>query len=141
MDEGRSEKIVEFAFVSEVADALDETELARFVRHIWRDNLAQGITGVLRLRGRRLEVAIEGPGSLVLARGARLMADARHGAIAVRAFGPIAARRACGWRVEGFVPPRLTSAAARAAAAKLPRLRPADRDLPAAAGLRSAALT
>lgn len=140
MNDCRCDSFVEFSFVSEVVGTLDEAEFARFVRNLWRDNLDAEITGLMRLRGRRLEVAIEGPGALILHRSARMMADARHGAIAVKAFGPIPARRAADWRVEGFEPPTVAATGAEAAASNLRHLRPVGQERPAADGRRAAAL-
>jgi hypothetical protein len=93
--------LVEFAFVSRLA-ALEERALARLVGAAWAHNIRNGVTGVMRLDGRSLRQIIEGETETILPLAARILADPRHGRVAVTAFGEIGHRRFGSWHVEGL---------------------------------------
>ncbi len=95
-------RLVEFSFTSVLAAGLGEDELLRIARQSWRDNLRAGITGRLRIDGRLVDQALEGPAAAVLALSARILTDRRHMAIRVRALGGLASRRFGDWTVEGL---------------------------------------
>lgn len=94
-------RLIEFSSQSQLS-VEDPALRMRLVGQSWRDNLQAGVTGVLRLRERRLEQIIEGPGDVVLRLATGILTDRRHGWIMIRAFGPIAVRRYADWSFEGF---------------------------------------
>lgn len=94
-------RLYEFSFSSRLVEGDAALQIAR---QSWRGNLRDGVTGVMRLAGGRLEQTVEGPGDTILALAARILSDPRHGEIAVCAFGPIVARRFDAWRAEGVEP-------------------------------------
>jgi hypothetical protein len=96
------EDLVELAFVSRVAEGLPSSVFLRLARQSWSFNTRMGLTGELVLdRGRFVQV-VEGGCATVQALAARILADRRHEAIEVRAFGRIEARRHAGWTLVGF---------------------------------------
>lgn len=97
--------LVEFAFVSRVAADLCEAGVLRLARQTWRHNTEAGLTGTMRLEDGEISQVVEGSVEVVLPLASRILADSRHGSIRVLAFGPIAARRYEGWRVDGLAAP------------------------------------
>lgn len=103
MNRSRSDAVlVEFAYVSRAAPGLPLATLLRVARQSQYYNRMAGITGMLRHDAGRFRQVIEGPSALVLPLSSRILADARHGEIAIEAFGPVAERRFRDWRIEGF---------------------------------------
>ena len=96
------EDLVELAFVSRVAEGLPSSVFLRLARQSWSFNTRTGLTGELVLYGGRFAQVIEGGCATVQALAARILADRRHEAIEVTAFGRLAARRHAGWRLVGF---------------------------------------
>jgi hypothetical protein len=94
--------LVQFAYVSRPAPGLPLATLLRLARQSWSFNRTVGITGCLRYDAGRFLQVIEGPSEVVLPLSSRILADERHGEIAIEAFGPIAERRFGDWRIEGF---------------------------------------
>ncbi len=102
MPRGRTGPLLEFSCRSRIDPDLAEATTLWLIRRSWSVNTRTGITGLLRRDGGRLEQTLEGPRELVLVAASRILSDRRHGAIEIRAFGPIAARRHATWRAEGF---------------------------------------
>jgi hypothetical protein len=96
------EDLVELAFVSRVADGLPSSVFLRLARQSWSFNTRMGLTGELVLDGGRFAQVVEGGCAAVQALAARILADRRHEAIEIQAFGRIAARRHAGWTLVGF---------------------------------------
>jgi hypothetical protein len=99
---GGDRALVEFRFVSRLADGLPEATLLRLERQAQRFNLMHGLTGEMCLRRRCVRQVVEGPWSVVMPLAARILTDRRHTAIAVSAFRPIEARRFAAWTSAGF---------------------------------------
>jgi hypothetical protein len=93
--------LLEFSFES-VASAMPASTLLRLARRAAAFNTCMGLTGRLRLDGRRFVQTVEGPADVVLPLAGVILADPRHGAIRVTAFGAIVARRFDDWKDEGF---------------------------------------
>ena len=96
------EDLVELAFVSRVAEGLPSSVFLRLARQSWSFNTRMGLTGSLVLEGGRFAQVVEGGCATVQALAARILADRRHDAIEVTAFGRLAARRHAGWTLIGF---------------------------------------
>ena len=96
--------------------------LLRLARRAAAFNACMGLTGRLRLDGRRFVQTVEGPADVVLPLAGAILADPRHGAIWVTRFDAIAVRRFDDWRDEGFA-----GLAGTAAGVKSPRHAGADR--------------
>ena len=96
------EDLVELAFVSRVADGLPGSVFLRLARQSWSFNTRMGLTGELVLDGGRFAQVVEGGCATVQALAARILADRRHEAIEIRAFGRLADRRHAGWTLAGF---------------------------------------
>jgi hypothetical protein len=96
------EDLVELAFVSRVADGLPSSVFLRLARQSWSFNTRMGLTGELVLDGGRFVQVLEGSCTTVQALAARILADRRHEAIEILAFGRLAARRHAGWTLVGF---------------------------------------
>ena len=94
--------LLEFGLDSAAARGLPPSVFQRLARYTLEANPRRGLTGELRLGDGRFSLDLEGRADLLLPLAARILADPRHGAIEVRAFGRIAARRFPGWRVAGF---------------------------------------
>lgn len=96
------DRFVEFSFSSQLAHGVAPEDVLRLVGQAWRDNRRSRVTGFMRLAGAQVEQTIEGPCAVILDLSARILTDRRHDRIAIRTFGPIAARRYDDWRVEGL---------------------------------------
>lgn len=94
--------LVVFSFVSKVRPDLPASTLLRLARQSWSYNLKMGLTGELSFRDGTFAEEIEGPWEIVQPLAARILADDRHGAINIRAFRRLAARRHVGWTTTGF---------------------------------------
>ena len=94
-------ELLEFSFES-VASPLPCAALWRLARRATAFNTMMGLTGRLRFDGDRFVQTIEGPAAVVQPLAGQILADQRHGAIRVTAFGAIAARRYADWQDEGF---------------------------------------
>ena len=94
-------ELLEFSFES-VASPLPPAALWRLARRAAAFNTVMGLTGRLRLDGDRFVQTVEGRAGTVLPLAGLILADQRHGAIRVTAFGAIAARRFADWQDEGF---------------------------------------
>ena len=117
-----SSDLVEFAFESRPDGELTPEDLAQLACQSWSHNVRSGLTGELRLLDDRFVQVVEGGCTEVLKTAARILADPRHHAIRILAFGPLAARRHVGWTVSGFARPPASeaiSAAAQPSAANL----------------------
>lgn len=90
-----------FSFESD-ASAVPAAALLRLARRAQVYNACMGLTGRLRLDGERFVQTVEGPAEIVLPLAGSILADPRHGAIRVTAFGAIPARRYDDWKDEGF---------------------------------------
>jgi len=94
--------LIEFVYTSRPVPGLPPATLLRVARQSWRFNLKAGITGILRYDAGHFSQVVEGPSDVVLPLSSRILADQRHGEIAIEAFGPISGRRFADWRVTGF---------------------------------------
>ena len=97
-----AEGLVEFSFESTAAGDVPPAAFLRLARQTSLENSCAGLTGELRFDGVRLVQTVEGPCDVVLPLAARILADRRHGAIRVLAFGTVACRRFQVWSVSGF---------------------------------------
>ncbi len=104
--------LVAFAFDS-LLSSDDRRMIERLAGQVWRDNVARGVTGEMRLEGWRVQQVVEGPADVILPLVARILADDRHGGIRITALEAISARRYGGWSVHGL--PTATDAAAAVA--------------------------
>jgi hypothetical protein len=93
--------LVVFSFESLLCSD-DRRSIARLAGQVWRDNLASGLTGEMRLAGRRVQQVVEGPCDVILPLVARILADARHGGIRITALEATSARRYHGWIFHGL---------------------------------------
>ena len=93
--------LVELSFESILCD-IEADALLRLARQVWRSNVSAGITGEMCLQGARVRQVLEGAMEVVLPIAARILADPRHTAIELIAFGELAARRHAEWRVHGL---------------------------------------
>jgi hypothetical protein len=93
--------LLEFSFES-AWSAMPPAALLRLARRAATMNRRIGVTGRLRLDGARFVQTMEGPAEVVLSLAGAILADPRHHAIRVTAFGALAARRFSDWRDEGF---------------------------------------
>ena len=130
--------LVEFSFVSMVADGIPDDAVLRIAQAAWSFNRRMRITGLLQFDQGRFRELIEGEAPVLLALAARILTDPRHQAIAVRSLRAIRARRYGSWRAEGLdqlcgapLPPATGLTQIPRPAAKAPAPAPA-----AGAGLR-----
>jgi hypothetical protein len=99
---GAYESLVEFSFVSKPCPELPPAVFLRLARQSWSFNTRMGLTGTLRFADGVFAQVLEGRCGIVLPLVARILADPRHAAIRITAFGPLAARRFANWSVTGF---------------------------------------
>jgi FAD-dependent sensor of blue light len=99
---GAQDSLVEFAFESRASPDLPAAAYLRIARQSWSFNTRSGLTGVLRFADGRFEQVVEGCCTVVLPLATRILGDARHAAISVTAFRPLAARRFAHWTLSGF---------------------------------------
>jgi hypothetical protein len=97
-----STALIEFAFVSRFAAALEPCSIARLARQTWRHNIAAGLTGEMVIDGVEVQQVVEGRVDAVLPLASRILSDQRHNSIRVIALGPISQRRHAHWRVAGL---------------------------------------
>jgi hypothetical protein len=97
----RQTPLVVFAFESLLC--IDHGRaIDRLAGQVWRDNVASGLTGEMRLEGRHVRQVVEGPADIILPLVARILGDGRHEGIRITALEAIAARRFVGWSVHGL---------------------------------------
>jgi hypothetical protein len=94
--------LLELGLCSTAAAGLPLAVLQRLARHTLEVNPRFGLTGELRFADGRFSLLLEGRGEVLLPLAARILADPRHRAIAVTAFGGIAERRFADWSAAGF---------------------------------------
>lgn len=92
----------EFELTSRIREDLPIAALRRMARDATARNEARGVTGEMRLEGRRLHQIIEGPSDTILLLASAILSDARHEGIDVRSFRLIGVRRFADWRVLGI---------------------------------------
>lgn len=100
-DSDDARDLIEFSFES-VAMPAPRAALWRLARRAAAFNRQMGLTGRLRLDGDRFVQSLEGRAAIVLPLAGLILADPRHRAIRVTAFGAIAARRFDDWRDAGL---------------------------------------
>ncbi len=100
-DTDDARELLEFSFES-VATPVPPAALWRLARRAAVFNRMMGVTGRLRLDGGRFVQTIEGRAAIVLPLAGLILADERHEAIRVTAFGAIAARRFDDWQDAGL---------------------------------------
>ena len=96
------EALVEFVFESRASADLTRGALLALARQAWGFNTRMGVTGEMRLEGRRFVQVIEGRCGVVQSLAARILGDARHGSIRIRALRRLEARHFVGWTIGGF---------------------------------------
>ncbi len=94
--------LVEFSFVSRLADGLPVATLLRLQYQTIQFNHRNGLTGEMRIEGDVVRQVVEGCWSVVMPLAAHIITDRRHEAISIESFGAIAARRFDGWTVAGI---------------------------------------
>ncbi len=99
---GSDAALVEFCFVSRLADGLPEAALLRLARQTAQHNRLYGLTGQIRFDGSSVSQVIEGCWSVVMPLAARIVTDRRHEAISITAFQTIRARRYREWGTAGL---------------------------------------
>jgi hypothetical protein len=99
---GTSTELVGLSFGSAAAPDLPLAAWQRLACHTLAVNPGRGLTGELRLDEGRFLATLEGRADVLLPLAARILADPRHAAIRVDAFGAIAERRFADWRTAGF---------------------------------------
>lgn len=99
---GSDGALVEFRFVSRLADGLPGAVLLRLERQVRHFNRIHGLTGEMRLDRGVVRQVVEGSWQVVMPLAARILTDRRHGAISISAFQPIRARRFPAWEATGF---------------------------------------
>lgn len=131
-DFSKARDLLELSLES-VASPMPAAALLRLARRTAAFNACMGLTGRLRLDGRRFVQTVEGPAEIVLSLAGSILADPRHASIRLTAFGAIAERRFDDWKDEGF--PAIADAAAGGNLHALP-MRP-DRRRAASAAILS----
>jgi hypothetical protein len=111
---GSDGALVEFRFVSRLAEGLPEAVLLRLERQSGQFNRLYGLTGEMHLDRGVIRQVVEGSWQVVMPLAARILTDHRHGAISIAAFQPIRARRFQEWASSGFGPGRVASLLASA---------------------------
>lgn len=102
---GSDSALVEFSFVSRLADGLPMAALLRLERQSVQFNHRNGLTGEMRVEGNVVHQVVEGCWSVVMPLVAHILTDRRHEAISIGTFEAIAARRFDGWTVTGIGAP------------------------------------
>jgi hypothetical protein len=99
---GITSDLAGLSLASAVAPGLPLAALQRIARQSLVVNPRLGLTGELRLERGRFALTLEGRADVLLPLAARILADRRHEAIRIAAFGAIAARDFGSWEVLGF---------------------------------------
>jgi hypothetical protein len=97
----RQTPLVVFAFES-LLRSDHRRAIDRLAGQVWRDNVASGLTGEMRLAGRHVQQVVEGPADIILPLVARILGDGRHEGIRITALEAVAARSYEGWSVHGL---------------------------------------
>ena len=102
---GNDSTLVEFSFVSRLADGLPRAALLRLERQAEQFNRENGLTGEMRVAGNVVTQVIEGCRFVLMPLMAHILTDRRHGAISINSFRTIEARRFTGWTTVGLGSP------------------------------------
>jgi hypothetical protein len=102
---GSDVALVQFSFVSRLADGLPEAALLRLERQSAAFNRQHGLTGEMCLHGSSVHQVIEGSWSVVMPLAGHIVTDRRHEAISITSFRTIEARNFDTWSAIGFGSP------------------------------------